>query len=321
MNAIAKHIKLHPKNCSLLLIKNLEKLVGINEDVKRPLASIYKLIILLEYLDQCKKGKIHPTNQVHFSQLKRFWIHPIDSAFMQWYHSVKNKIKKHSTTLSEVVKGMLQYSSNTNTDYLISLLGIDEIGKQLQKYHLMDHDPVIPINTSVLASLSEFKAIHTPSSLGQLAQEYFKTMLNGEKIEGVDLNLLNDFGYENQCRWSDLLPHSSAKTYGEVLRTLQRLQQNNMELESVMKWFSKLKNYKGFTGGMKLGFTPKVFNSVLYATDKSGNEYQLVYFLDNLSTLERKEMEFASNDFNLKMLKDPHFVEQFKNQASHVSAY
>lgn len=319
-NLIAEHIISKPEDCSLLYIKNGETILSVNEHIKRPLASIYKLIVLLEYLDQCEKGKIHSNDQVHFSQLKRFWIHPIDSAFMQWYHSVKGKIKKHSIALNEVVKGMLQYSSNANTDYLISILNMDEINKQLQKRHLVGHDPVIPISTSVLASLSEINIMHTPFSLGQLAQEYFKTMMKGNKIEGVDLNLLNDFDYENQCKWSDLLPHASVKAYGEILKKLQYLQKSNKELQSVMYWFNKLKNYKDFTGGMKLGYTPKVFNAALYTTDRFGNEYQLVYFLNNLSTLQRKEMEFASNDFHLKVLKDAFFINQLKKQMCYVNA-
>jgi hypothetical protein len=44
------------------------------------------------------------------------------------------------------------------------------------------------------------------------------------------------------------------------------------EVHEVMDWYSKLKSYKGFTGGMKLGYTPKVFNVASYTRDSSGNE-------------------------------------------------
>jgi len=69
---------------------------------------------------------------------------------------------------------------------------------------------------------------------------------------------------------------------------------------------------------MKLGYTPKVFNTVLYVADHIGNEYQLVYFINELDTDQREMMELASNDFNLKMLKDRNFVNSLKNEINHV---
>lgn len=320
-NCIAEHIIKNPQDCSLLFIKNGETMIGVNEHVHRPLASIYKLIILLRYIDQCKKGKIHPTDQVHFSQLKRYWIHWIDPAFLKWYEAVKeeNKIKKDCVALREVVKGMLQYSCNANTDYLLAILGIDAVNEELITYGIDNHDPVVPISTSVLVSLKDAKVHHTPTSLRKVAQECFEEMIKGKKIEGLDLNLLNDFDYDRQCHWSDILPHASTHTYIKVVQKIQELQKDHKEIQEVMAWYSKLKSYKGFTGGMKLGYTPKVFNVALYTQDTSGNEYQLVYFLNNLTIDQKQSIEFAYNDFNLQMLKKPLFVDQLKNQVHHVN--
>lgn len=321
-NLIAEHIITHPKDCSLLLVKNGETVISVNKDSRRPLASIYKLIILLAYLDQCKKGKLHPKDQVHFRQLKRYWIHWVDPSFMKWFHLVKeeNKIRKDSIALSEVVKGMLEHSCNAHTDYLLSILGMDVIKEQFKTYAIQDHDPVMPISTSILVVLRDALQIeHTPSSLAKEADSCFQSMMEGKKIEGLDLNLLNEFDNEMQCRWSDLLPHASVDVYGKLLMKIQQLHKSNKELQEVMSWYGKLKSYKGFTGGMKLGYTPKVFNVVLYTRDPSGNEYQLVYFLNNLTTDQKQVIEFAYNDFNLKMLKDPLFVNQLKNQMTHVN--
>ncbi len=319
-NCIAAHIIAHSEDCSLLFIKNGETMVSINEHNKRPLASIYKLIILLAYVDQCKKGTIHPNDQVHFSQLKKCWIHWIDPAFLKWYKAIdkEKKIKKECVALNEVVKGMLQYSCNANTDYLLATLGIDTVNKQLVAHHIGDHDPVVPISTSVLVSLKDATINHTPSSLGKVANECYEEMLKGKRIKDLDLNLLNDFDYNRQCRWSDLLPHASVHTYGKIVQKIQDLHKDHREVQEVMDWYSTLKTYKGFTGGMKLGYTPKVFNVALYTRDSSGNEYQLVYFLNNLSIDQKQAVEFASNDFNLNMLKDPLFADQLKNQVDHV---
>jgi len=317
-NYIAEHIRKYPKDSSLLLIKNGETMVSLNEQVKRPLASIYKLILVFEYLDQCAQGKIHPNDPIHFRELKRYWIHWIDPTFMIWYESIKDtrKIKNNSVALKEIVAGMMQYSSNTNTDYLLAKLGLDKVNNQLTKYKLIKHDEVIPISTSILASLSEDTANHTPNSLGILAQEYFRSMLKGKAIEGVDLNLLNDFNEDAQRQWSDLMPHASVETYREVLQIFQANHSKNKYLQEVTDWFGKLKSYQDFTGGMKLGMTPKVFNVALYAMDAHGNTYELIYFLNHLTSDQRQSIELACNDFNLKLLGNPDFIDQLNNKTN-----
>jgi len=320
-NPIAAHIITYPEHCSLLFIKNGETVVSLNEHYKRPLASVFKLVVLLTYLEQCKTGNIHPEDPVHFRELKRYWIHWIDPAFMKWYQKVKteDKIKMDCIALHEVVIGMLEYSCNTNTDYLLAILGIDAVNGQLVKYRISDHDAVVPISTSVLISLRDVGIAHTPASLAKVANTSFECLIQGKAIEGLDLNLLNDFDYKRQCDWSDILPHATADGYVNLLQKLQRLHRDNVALQDLMKWFTRLKSYKRFPiGGMKLGYTPKVFNTVLYVADHIGNEYQLVYFINELDTDQREMMELASNDFNLKMLKDRNFVNTLKNEINHV---
>jgi len=318
---VAAHIIKYPEHCSLLYIKNRDTVISLNAQYKRPLASIFKLIVLLAYLEQCKKGYIHSGDIVHFNELKRYWIHWIDPAFMQWYHKIrdKNKIKKNGIALSEVVIGMLEYSCNANTDYLLARLGIDAVNKQLLNYGINTHDAVIPISTSVLIALRDEEIIHTPATLAKVANKSFIRLLKGKSIEGLDLNLLNDFDYNKQCYWSDILPHATAQSYGKLLQQLQRLHRDDTELQNLMKWFTTLKSYKRFPiGGMKLGYTPKVFNTTLYAADHIGNEYQLVYFMNGLNPGQREMIELASNDFNLKVLNDRTFVETLKNEINHV---
>ena len=321
-NYIADHIENNPDDSSLLLIKNGETRIHLNQQAKRPLASVYKLILVFEYLDQCQQGKIHPDDPIHFRELKRYWIRWIDPAFSRWLKAMKEarKMRRDRIALKEVVVGMLQYSCNTNTDFLLAKLGLDQVNNQLKKYELTDHDDVVPISTSVLASLSESKVDHTPSSVGKLAQEYFRTMLQGKAIKGVDLNLLNHFNLEAQCRWSDLLPHASAETYSKVLRQFQELHPENEQLKEVIDWFGKVKSYQGLSGGLKLGTTPKVFNVAMYATDSSGNRYELIYFLNNLNWDQRQRVELASHDFNRMLLGNPDFIDQLNNKI-HANVY
>ena len=105
-----------------------------------------------------------------------------------------------------------------------------------------------------------------------------------------------------------------------MLNQLQASHKNTKELQNVMSWFGDLKSYKGLQGGMKLGTTPKVFNTALYATDKENNTYQLIYFLNNLDQEQKEMVTLASNDFNLRMIKEPSYVNELKNNIAHVAS-
>ncbi|GGG27470.1 hypothetical protein GCM10011344_30360 [Dokdonia pacifica] len=323
-NPISNYIIKQPDDCALIFIKNGQSIIDINAQCHMPLASIYKLIVLKAYLEQCKSGDVNPNDLVHIHELKCYWIRWVDPGFSGWYASLKatNKVKNNQIALREIVQGMLEYSCNANTDYLLSLLHIEKVQKQLDTLKIDGHDPIMPISTSVLMFLRDIKKgmTHTPITLAKEANSAFEKLLQGKTVEGLDFNLLNDFDYKRQCDWSDALPHASVHNYIQVLNQLQALHKNTKELQSVMSWFGNLKSYKGLQGGMKLGTTPKVFNTALYATDKENNTYQLIYFLNNLDQEQKEMVTLASNDFNLRMIKEPSYVNELKNNIAHVAS-
>ena len=323
-NPISNYIIKQPDDCALIFIKNGQSVIDINAQRHMPLASIYKLIILKTYLDQCEKGIVNPDDLVHIPELKCYWIRWVDPGFSMWYASLKedNKVKNSQIALREIVQGMLAYSCNANTDYLIGVLGIQEIQKQCIVLGMHNHDPVMPISTSVMMFLRDaIKEIHhTPFTLAREANASFENLLHGKTVEGLDFNLLNHFDYKMQCDWSDVLPHGTINDYVNILTYFQEQQQSSKELQKLMRWFGDLHSYKGFQGGMKLGTTPKVFNVALYATDKENNTYQLIYFLNNLDQEQKEMVTLASNDFNLRMIKEPSYVNELKNNIAHVAS-
>lgn len=321
-NPIAEYLIKQPDDCALIFIKNKQPLLMLNEHRPMPLASIYKLVILKTYLDQCEAGIIRPDELVHIQELKCYLIPWIDHGYKKWYHTVreKNKIKKDGIALREIVQGMLKYSCNAHTDYLLSILGIAKVQEEFAALEMQDHDAIMPISTSVLMFLRDAvkNKTHTSATLAKEANAAFEALLQGKNVEGLDFNVLNHFDYKRQCDWSDALPNGSVDSYTKLLTHLQERQLYDKELQNVMCWFGELTSYKGVTGGMKLGTTPKVFNTVLYATDKQKNTYQLAYFLNNLTIDQKQLAEFSSTTFNLQMIKDPLFVNQLKNQLQNV---
>src|SRR5699024_12361052 len=57
--------------------------------------------------------------------------------------------KYNEVTLKQVDEGMVKYSSNANTDYLIYELGINSINQTIRESELDSQDNVIPITSQL----------------------------------------------------------------------------------------------------------------------------------------------------------------------------
>ena len=62
----------------------------------------------------------------------------------------EGKVNNNEVTLHDVAKGMVTYSSNANTDYLINLLGTDAINERAKSLGLTQHEEIYPIVSALL---------------------------------------------------------------------------------------------------------------------------------------------------------------------------
>ncbi|MCJ7842041.1 hypothetical protein MUB24_14245 [Lederbergia sp. NSJ-179] len=68
--------------------------------------------------------------------------------------------------------------------------------------------------------------------------------------------------------------------------------------------------------GQKGGSTAFVLTMSMYATDKEGNQTELAFFANDLSTIEQAKLSKNINAFQLKFLTDEKFREQVKKELS-----
>ncbi|MEI8279102.1 MAG: serine hydrolase [Bacteroidota bacterium] len=123
---IAHYIKDHPVQSSIYLVRNDSVLADINSDRVMPLASTVKILIAIEYAKQVSKGIINPQEMIDSTELDHYYIPFTDGgAQPNWLKSMQQKqvIQGGKIPLVEVAKGMIKYSSNANTEYLIERLG------------------------------------------------------------------------------------------------------------------------------------------------------------------------------------------------------
>ncbi|WP_317629098.1 serine hydrolase [Peribacillus butanolivorans] len=138
------------KNVSLSIHLNDEKWVNVNANTVLPLASTVKIIVAIEYAQQAAVGQINPEQEVKLADLDRFYVPKTDGgAHEAWITQVKKDKEIDRVPISEVVNGMIAYSSNANTDYLIFMLGLQNINHVPESLGITNHEPMYPIVSSL----------------------------------------------------------------------------------------------------------------------------------------------------------------------------
>lgn len=317
-NKVLKFIQANPNKLAIKCIRNGTVLVEKNPNQMMPLASTMKIIIAIEYAEQAANDQINPNEIVSNEQLECFFIKNSDGgAHQQWLNSLT---PNHPITIHEVAKGMMIYSSNAGTEWLMARLGLRKINKRLQRLGLKNHTPIYYLVSSLFIGKEKF-----PTLKGMSLARKLKALSDKDYAAAtlpIHQKLLNESSYKQkegdlsmpvQKAWSNKLPSSTVNTYTELMQKinsknyfspkvhyyLDELLESLMNTPANQKWLKH--------SGIKGGSTPFVLTQALYATDKEDNTTELVYFFNDLNLLENMRLEKSLNDFNLNILKNQAF--------------
>src|SRR5699024_6579596 len=73
-------------------------------------------------------------------------------------------------SLKEIARGMITYSSNANTEYLIDLLGAENINHRMEIENIEPHDDISPIVSALLVVADEKRTSNDKNWLDHLAK-------------------------------------------------------------------------------------------------------------------------------------------------------
>jgi D-alanyl-D-alanine carboxypeptidase len=311
---VADFIQKNPSKATLYWMRN-DTLVATHEaDKKMPLASTVKTLIAIEFAQQAASGKINPEEQVPLSEPGRFYIPDTDGgAHPQWLKKIEESgLEKEGTvSLLEIARGMIRYSSNANTEYLMWKLGLDNINANLSALGMAHHDSLYPFISALYVCSDE----NSSKGLSLMPRELYLERANQyfEKLQ-VDTTVKATFtlahvSLPSQRVWSDRLPGGTAREYGELMKKIQSraffappIQE---VLEQIMEWpmeafDSNRTKYQHL--GAKGGSTAFVLTYSLYATDLAGNKTQLVFFFNGLTPVESSLLQAKLTDFQNAVL-------------------
>jgi len=309
---------------SLYVTKNDTLQARLNENKLMPLASTVKLMIAIEFAKQAGSYIINEDSLIALVELDRYYLPNTDGgAHTAWlaYEKTIGHLKKDSVHLIDIAKGMMMFSSNANAEYLLDLVGMDNVKSNVQLFGLDNHTAIFPIVSSLMLYQNprKIKEKDILNGIKALTEEaYCKTIFqihNALKYDTILKKKFNpaDLTVKMQQLWSDRLTASTTKNYVQLCSILNKrryLTANSYGIiadivEFFMEDEDNQKIYKQF--GIKNGSTAFILTEAFYATMQSGEKIEAAYFFNNLSITENLLLQGWLNDFRIELTQNDAF--------------
>ena len=308
--ALAKFIRDNPERSSVCVVQNDTVFVAGNADRVMPLASTVKIIIGIEYARQAAAARIDAAEMVDTAELDKYYIPDTDGgAHPDWMKEMRTKglLKDGKVPLEEVAKGMIRYSSNANTEYLLEKLGLDSVNACITRLGLKAQEPLYPFVSALFIgqglTAAQIKAM--PADKYIAASNAIHEKL---KTDTAFKRSFKDISLEMQYVWSDRLPGGTTREYTGILHKINGRAffsaAEQQHIDALMEGILESAANKAWLqhAGFKGGSTAFVLTMAMYATTKKGDKTELAYFFNGLTMWESVLLQAASNDFHLSLL-------------------
>ena len=222
---VLEFLSANPHRASLVVMRGDTALALVNADRPMPLASTVKVLIAVEYAFQAAEGSVDPDARVPIAELERFYVPRTDGgAHEMWLKDARarNAIAHDGTVaLREAVRGMIRFSSNANSEWVLDRLGPDRVNARARALDVRQPIPVYyafasaqlimrdPIDTSAL------RAIPDSVWLARAAAIHDSLANDGTGRLRLSANERN-LSIARQRVWSDRLPSSTARDYARL---------------------------------------------------------------------------------------------------------
>ena len=323
-DSLLSFISNNKSRASLYLVQNDTLLAHLNENKLMPLASTVKIMVAIEFAKQAASHVIDEDSYVALSELDKYYLANTDGgAHPSWIASEQKQqhIKNDSARLMDVARGMIIYSSNANTEYLMDLLGMDNVKNNIQLLGLKLHTAIYPLVASLFMyqnprNKSEESILKGIKKLND--EQYSRYIFDIHKALKYNPELKpkfrpQDLTVKMQRLWSDRLPASTTKEYARISKVLNNRKYFDGEtyailgevMESVMENPANRQWLKH--AGMKGGSTMFVLTKCLYATTKNDTRIEMAYFFNELTQTENNKLQQWMNAFELQVLSNVAF--------------
>ncbi len=323
-DSFLQFIKSNTSKAAICISSNDSVICSLNPNKLMPLASTVKILVAIEFAKQAANKIVDENSLVALSDLDKYYLPNTDGdAHPNWlaYEKSQQHIKLDSIRLVDVARGMMMFSSNANTEFLIDLLGEDNVKNNLQLLGLKQHTAVFHLVASLFIYQNPFhkkESVILKSIKNLTEEEYSKVAY------GIHYHLKNDSGFKlkfkqsdltlnMQKTWSDRLPASTVSDYVHLAAILNNrkyfdettygLIAEIMEFPMENPAFQKVFKHYGVKGGS----TASVLTHVIYFTTLSGKRMELAIFFNQLTEKENNNLQNWLDPFEAQVIFDKQF--------------
>ena len=330
-DSMLSFIKSNKEKASLYITRNDTIIAYLNESQLMPLASTMKILVAVEFAKQVGDGLIFKKSLVALNELDKYYLPGTDGdAHPNWlaYEKNKNHISNDSIRLIDVARGMIMYSSNANTEYLIDLLGTNNIKSNIGLFGLKNHTDIYPPAASLMMyqnprGLKEEKVM---KAISKLSPENYIKYVNALHVQ-LKFNKMfkasfrpQDLTMNMQQLWSSRLPASTTKDYvhlanilnsrqflnDSAFKTISEIMEFPMENEAYRKVYKQM--------GLKGGSTAFVLTHVLYLITQANIKIEMAIFFNNLTPDEQQKLQRWLDPFEASIIYDAGFRKKLNFQ-------
>jgi D-alanyl-D-alanine carboxypeptidase len=322
-------INANRNRASVYITRNDSVIASLNENKLMPLASTVKIMIAIEFAQQSANNMINENSFVNLEELDKYYIPNTDGgAHPAWlnYAKAHNEIKDGTVKLVNVARGMMMFSSNANADYLMDLLGFDNVKDNIALFKLKQHTAIYPFAGSLF-----LYQIPKKSTEDKLIKELSKYSDKKYSMEAYynHMDLKEDSSFKStfkpeqlsiklQKMWSDHLSASTTKEYVEVVQALNKREVLDDDaffpIAEVLEFAMENKAFQNVFKhyGVKGGSTAFVLTHVIYFTMKDGTSMESAIFFNDLTPTEEKQLEKWLDPFEAQFIFDQVFRSKLK---------
>lgn len=311
--------------------------IYLNADVKRPLASTVKVMVLAAYAAGVDAGELDPNEPVSLSNWDRYWLPETDGGSHP--AAVKALREKGSVTddrasLRDVVWAMIRYSDNAATDLVMERIGRGTLEALPAKLALPGEDAPTPLSGSLLTwrntredtpaaqLLARYRAIERAEFADQ-AWKLAQALRDDDVLRNAEVRRLEKDGIgltiREQAEFTKALDNrGTARGYASLMA---RVAAGSLEgsgfMREQLEWPMQRESMRASfeTLGTKGGSLAGILTSAFYAKPKGERPYRvLALFFQDLPTAAWFAMmgSFVHQQFELKVLEDDEFFQKVK---------
>jgi D-alanyl-D-alanine carboxypeptidase len=323
-DSLLNFINSNRTRASVYVIKNEDPFVALNQNKLMPLAQITNILIAVEFAQQATNGAFDENAYVPLSDIESYYLPEIDSAAnTNWLldeNDLQN-IRNDSISLLEVARGMTIYGVNANAEFLLDALGLDNVSNNIKLFDIKHHGVIFPLPASLFVyqnpkKLSQSAIVRKIRNMSD--RYYFKTIDAKHESLKTDTSFRSTFKHKDytakmQKLWNTRLTTCTAADYIGICQALN--ERKNFTkityqilaeiLESYMENpdMQRVLKHAGVIGG----YTPNIYNQLIYGTTMDNKKIEMAYFFNNLTPEESADIKRWSDDFNYKMLTNNKF--------------